>query len=145
MKTYLVIAALFFSGCTLLQKPEPPKVTLKQVRVEEINLKGARLIFDLEAFNPNTRVLAVDSVNYNLELNAKPVTDGSLQNRIELKAKETSQVSIPIQVEFAKVFDSILSALQKPKADYRIFGHAKVSGFTVPFEEKGTLEWQKQQ
>lgn len=145
MKISLIVAALFLSGCTLLQKPDPPKVTLRQVRVEEVNLKGARVVFDLDAFNPNSSALAVDHVKYNLELNSKPITEGALQNRIELKAKEISQVSIPIEVEFTKVFDSLLSALQKPKADYRMFGQAKVSGFTVPFEEKGTIDWKKQQ
>ena len=145
MRFSILLATILLSGCALLQKPEPPKVQLKEVRIDEITLKGAKLIFELDAFNPNASNLAVDNVKYNLELNSKPITEGVLSERIELKAKETSKVIIPIKVEFLKVFDSVLSALQKPKAEYRIFGNAKVSGITVPFEEKGIVEWQKDQ
>lgn len=144
MKIYLLLL-VFLSGCSLFQKPQPPEVKLKEVRVESIHLQGARLIFELDAFNPNSSVLAVDSVKYQLELNSKPVTDGAINNRIELKGKETSHVSIPIDIQFSKVFDSLLSALQKPKADYRIYGNAKVSGFSVPFDEKGEIDWKQKQ
>lgn len=145
MKIYFLIATFLLTGCTLFQKPQPPKVTLKEVRIENVHLQGARLIFELDAFNPNASVLAVDNVKYNLELNSKPVTEGALRDRIELKAKETTKLTIPIEIEFSKVFTSLLSALKKPQADYKIFGSAQVSGFTVPFEEKGTIDWQQKQ
>lgn len=134
---------LFAGACTLLSKPQPPEVKLSEVRVDSVNLTGARLIFSIDAYNPNPDTLTVDSVKYDLELNHKGVAKGEVTKPTELKGKTRALVDIPVDVEFAKVFDSLTVALQMPKSEYRIFGTAKLGLFSVPFDEKGTFEWQK--
>ncbi len=133
---------LFFMGCSFLAKsPEPPKVSLKAVRIDSTSLIAARIVFSLDAFNPNASDLKVDAVNYSLELNNKPIANGAINKAVELKAKQNSEVEIPVEVELLKVFDSIAGILQKPKSEYRFFGKAQVGLLTVPFDQKGTLQW----
>lgn len=156
MTTY--VAALFFRGfcfltlalslssCGLMQlTAKSPEVKLEQVRVENISLGEATLMFDLNVFNPNTRDLQVDGIDYKLSLNAKDFAAGKYEKVTELPGQKTVKVSLPIKVEFQRVFESLMSALKKPETKYMLEGSARLGVFTIPFREDGVVKWQTQQ
>ena len=143
MKLAFCSLLLIMSACSCAMKDlvKSPEVKLDQVRVENIELQTADLIFDLKVFNPNGLDLKIDSVDYKLVLNDKEFADGRVNEIAKLPAGKTIAVPIPIKVEFRKVFDSLFSALQKPETEYKITGKARLGPITVPFDKVGKLNW----
>lgn len=120
---------------------QPPKVELEQVRVEDMSLTNAKLIFDLSVMNPNPTALTVDAIDYKLKLNNREFAAGRYNQTTELAAKQTTKVGLPVHVAFEKVFDSLIAAVQKPETDYEIEGTAQFGVISIPFNEKGKLNW----
>nr|WP_281411947.1 LEA type 2 family protein [Motiliproteus sediminis] len=64
------------SGCAALQPPEPPRVSIQQVRWAP--LEGSpRFEFALEVLNPNGRELALDGVVYTLFIDDVELLQGA--------------------------------------------------------------------
>lgn len=116
-----------------------PEVKIQGVRVESLSIPKARLVFDLLAYNPNSSVLKVDSVKYDVELNDQPIAEGEINEPVELKAEASSLVSMPVNVELGKVFGNVLMALKEPEFHYRIKGAARSGLFSLPFDHKGKI------
>lgn len=122
-----------------------PEVELAKVRVTDPSLSHATLIFDLNVTNPNATDLKIDGVNYKLALNGKAIADGSYDQVTALPGEKTVVVSMPVRIEYKRVFDSLLSAFQKPETEYTIEGNARFGVLTIPFKEKGKVNWKDTQ
>lgn len=144
MRKFLLIPFFLMlnTGCSLLEKAiDPPKVEFQQARVEDVGLTKATVLFDLKILNPNPIDIKVDSVDYKLRLNDKDVAEGIVNKTTVLPAQKSAALSIPVEVEYRRFMDSLLSALQKPDANYLIQGKARIGPFSVPFERKGILKF----
>ena len=143
----IALTILAGTGCSSLIQSvvKSPEVRLDEVRVENLGLQTADLIFQLEVFNPNAVNLKIDSVDYKLVLNDKPFADGHINKAAELPANKKVMVDVPIKVEFKRVFDSLFAAFQKPETKYVLSGTAKLGPFSVPFNKKGTMKWTENQ
>lgn len=131
------------SSCSLLQLAvRQPEVKLDQVRVVDPRFLEATLMFDLNVTNPNTTALKIDGIDYKLVLNDRQFAEGVYDQVTELPGEQTVKVSLPIKVEYARVFDSLMSALQKPESKYMIQGSARLGLFTIPFSKEGSIKWQ---
>lgn len=141
------MAILCFTGCNSIVKDliKSPEVRLDKVRIENVKFMSADLIFDLEVFNPNSINLKIDSIDYQLTLDDKEFANGHVHKIKELPAGQKTQIEIPVNVEFLKVFDSLSAALKKPETLYKITGKAKLGPLSVPFNDSGTLKWKEQQ
>ncbi|MBX3018742.1 MAG: LEA type 2 family protein [Bdellovibrionaceae bacterium] len=134
---------LAVTSCSLLELAvKRPEVKLDQVRVTNPGLRDSTLMFDLNVTNPNPTTLKVDGIDYKLVLNGKQFAEGVYDQVTELPGEQTVKVSLPIKVEYARVFDSLMSALQKPESQYMLQGSARLGIFTIPFSKDGTIKWQ---
>lgn len=136
------LVTIAIGACALLQVlVEQPEVKLETVRIVDPQLQQATLMFDLSVMNPNSQALKIDGIDYKLNLNGKQFAEGVYDTVTELPSGKTIKVSLPIKVEYARVFDSLMSALQKPESKYLIEGAAKMGPFTIPFAKDGTIKW----
>lgn len=130
-------------SCSLLQLAiRQPEVKLERVRVTDPGLKQATLMFDLSVMNPNSETLKIDGIDYKLVLNGQAFAEGLFDQQTQLPGESTTEVSLPIRVEYSRVFDSLMSALQKPESEYQMEGSARLGIFTIPFSKKGSIKWQ---
>lgn len=145
LMTFAVLSTmtLAVSSCSLLQNAvHKPQVKLDKVRVTEPSLRDAVLMFDLKVSNPNKIAIKVDGIDYKLVLNGKQFAEGVYDKVTELPAEKTVNVSLPVKVEFNRVFDGLMGALQKPESKYTLEGNARLGVLNIPFSKDGSIKWQ---
>jgi LEA14-like dessication related protein len=141
------IATLFISmisvliGCSSMKKViEPPKVKLQEIHISKLSALHTDLEIILSVKNPNNINFDVKNLKYSLDINDKTVTSGTLKEKVIVKAKETTMVSVPLRVQYKDILSSVFLLLQKDGVPYFVKGSVEVGPFTIPFDDKGNLK-----
>lgn len=132
-------------GCSAIAKKiiEKPKVALERVHVRDVGSAGATVVFGVQVENPNRFSIKVDALRYDVEIDGKVVSSGSLDAPAEVPAKQTSIVDIPVPIQYGDLFSSVLGFIQNGASAYRIKGAAAFGMLEVPFEKSGELNFRK--
>ncbi len=132
---------LSFVSCSSLKKiVEPPKVKLEDVKVNKMAISGIELDIVLEVLNPNNIDFDVKNLTYSLDVNDKQVTSGKLKEKVLVKGKEKTLVSVPLTLKYTDILSSALMLLKQEGMPYRVKGSAEIGPFTIPFDDTGTLD-----
>lgn len=135
---------LFLSACMSIPKNLiEPKVDLQNVDVSDANFSEATLIFQFLVQNPNEIPLAVDSVDYDLALNGKPLTKGTLEEGLKVGSKSSAVIPLPIRVKYSDLASSLSSLLSQGSTPYQVKGAVKVGLFSIPFDKQGEVKLQQ--
>jgi LEA14-like dessication related protein len=118
---------------------EPPKVKLQEIHITKLSALNADLEIVLSVKNPNNINFDVKNLKYALDINDKTVTSGTMKEKVLVKGKETTMVSVPLRVNYKDIFSSVLMLLQKEGVPYLVKGSVEVGPFTIPFDDKGNL------
>lgn len=142
MKKFLLyfVLSLFVSCSSLKDVIEAPKVTLQDVKISELSGLFADLKVILEVQNPNKIDFDVKNLRYALDINSKRITSGTMAEKVIVKAKDKTTVTLPIRVEYKDILSSALSILKKESLPYKINGSAEIGPFTIPFNDTGDLK-----
>lgn len=144
MKSKILIAAALLSliaGCSSLKKVvEPPKVKIQEIHITKLSLLNADLAVVLSVKNPNNINFDVKNLKYSLDIDSKTVTSGTMKEKILVKGKETTTVSVPIRILYKDIISSALMLMQKEGVPYLVKGSVEVGPFTIPFDDKGNLK-----
>lgn len=142
MKKFLLyfVLSLFVSCSSLKDVIEAPKVTLQDVKISELSGLFADLKVVLEVQNPNKIDFDVKNLRYALDINSKRITSGTMAEKVIVKAKDKTTVTLPIRVEYKDILSSALSILKKESLPYKINGSAEIGPFTIPFNDTGDLK-----
>lgn len=136
---FVVLLSVLF-GCSSLKKVvEPPKVKLQEIHITKLSALNADLEIVLSVKNPNKINFDVKNLRYALDINDKTVTSGTMKEKVIVKGKETTMVSVPIRVLYKDILSSALMLLQKEGVPYMVKGSVEVGPFTIPFDDKGNL------
>ncbi len=119
---------------------ESPKVKLENVSINNLALSGVNLDIILEVINPNNIDFDVKNLTYSLDVNDKLVTSGKLKEKILVKAKERTLVTVPLTLQYSDILSSALMFLKKEGMPYRVKGSAEIGPFTIPFDDTGNLK-----
>ncbi len=147
MKTKILLAlttlfaAFMFAGCSSLKKAiEPPKVTLETVNIAKLSALSADLEIVLKVANPNNIDFDVKNLKYQLDINSKTITSGTMKDKVVVKKKETTVVTLPIRISYKDIISSALMLLDSQGMPYRVKGSTEIGPFTIPFDDNGTLK-----
>lgn len=143
MKKALLIPLVILAGCSSFNKfknMEKPKAKLESVDVKNVDIKGAKMLFNVEVENPNDFALKVDSVKYEVEIGGRKMSTEAITTPSEVAAKSKAIVPLPLTLQFADVFSSIGDFLRNEKTTYRLKGSARVGIFSLPFDETGEFQ-----
>lgn len=139
MRAFLMFLLLALTACTGLPLKEP-KAELKDVYIKDVGLRGGTLMFVLDVQNPNTSDITIDEVSYETFLDGAFFAKAKTDKPLTVGPEATSKVELPLPIEFTKLAGGIGKALTGEPVDYRIKGTAKISIFSIPFDEKGKFE-----
>lgn len=138
--TTLIMALFLFASCSSFKKiVQPPKVKLENVKVNKMAASGVDLDIILEVINPNNIDFDVKNLTYTLDVNDKTVTSGKLREKVLVKSKETTLVSVPLTLKYSDILSSALLYFQKEGMPYRVKGSVEIGPFTIPFDDDGSL------
>lgn len=144
MKKTLLTLSLFAalaSGCSTLRllSAEKPKVSFDSLQVQDPSYTEATLVFQLKVENPNDFGIQLDRVDYDVDLNQEDFTQGELKEGVDLAAKQTSTLAIPVRLRYLDLFSTMAQMLARDQNEYRIQGKVHVGGLAVPFDGQGNF------
>lgn len=129
-----------FSGCALFSSLKEPRLELKTVEIKSFNFQEARFLLNFDVENPNTRMIPLDEIEYALELNGEPFTQGQIKERIELKPQGLTSLSIPVQIKTYDLMNSLGQYIKNRKVQYNMKGRIKSGILDLPILKNGWVE-----
>jgi LEA14-like dessication related protein len=129
-----------------------PQITLENVQVGGLGLRGGTLLVNLEITNPNRFALSANHLQYQLSLRDPQVPNdttwipfaiGTYEQPFTVAARATEQVQIPVEFTYAGLGGAASSLLRSGTFTYRATGTVDVrtplGGYEVPFQRRGTV------
>ena len=131
----------FILSCSSLKKIiEPPKVKLDNIKIVKMAMTGVELEIVLGVLNPNNIDFDVKNLTYDLDVNNKKITSGKLKDKVLVKAKQKTNVSVPLILKYSDLISSAMMFFQQQGMPYRVKGNVEIGPFTIPFDDKGNLK-----
>lgn len=140
MKIFAVmIVTVLLSGCSFFKDryAQKPKIDVAKIYFQDTTALSTTMVFVLNVTNPNKIDLNIEDMTYEIQLDDKEFAKSHVDKKTKIPAGETAKVEVPLPVNFLKAIGGIAKVLAGEDVGYQIQGSAKVSGFTVPFSEKG--------
>jgi len=142
----VLILALAVAGCASVSALEAPEVRVTSLQMLE-PLPGSleqRFAVGLRVINPNNRAIAVDGLDFELDLNDRRLARGVTNNPFELPRLGEADTLVVVTTSVFDVLRQAIDLAARPDAamDYRLRGRLHLgSGFvrTVPFDHRGKL------
>jgi LEA14-like dessication related protein len=142
----VVLALLTATGCASLAALQAPDVQVTSLQLLEPAPGSLEQRFEvgLRLVNPNNRALAVDGLDFELDLNDRRLARGVTNRAFELPRLGEAETSVIVTTSVLDVIRQAveLGSRREMAMDYRLRGRLHLgSGFvrTVPFDHRGTL------
>jgi LEA14-like dessication related protein len=97
------------------------------------------LRFDLKVENPNPVGISVRNVTYDLKINSRNFTKGTLDQGLKLPANGTGVIQLPVTVPYFDLFDSVAELFKRETVAYDLSGTVGVGPFDIPYRSSGEL------
>lgn len=106
-----------------------PTASIEKVELKKLSLSTADLEMIIDVTNPNKFSVPIAGFEYKLIIADEVIISGVSDKKQNLPKNGSSKISVPLSVEFAKVFASAVELAKSAEIEYRI--EAKVS-FDMP-------------
>jgi LEA14-like dessication related protein len=139
-----LVLGLGAAACTTtLPSVEPPEVSLVGLTLGRSGVLEHRLWVDLRLSNPNAFDLAIERLQFALEVNQQRFGRGSLHRGVELPAHGEIVVAVLMTITTGDLIATMMDLSSEQQLPYRLVGDARldhVVAQTVPFTGSGRLE-----
>lgn len=136
----LCIAML--ASCATIPRLAAPEIRAAQARVIVLDFPRVRIGVDLAVFNPNTRAVALGTLDADLNVEGVVVAKTSLAQPVELRPLETTQLSLDASGHLGAALAGVARSLDSGNRGlrYEIVGVATLAdGTQLPFRRAGML------
>ncbi|MCW7754266.1 LEA type 2 family protein [Desulfobotulus sp. H1] len=126
-------------GCVLLEGSgawQQPQARVSDIRLSELSMEQARMLVDVEVFNPNPYDIHLGELDYALELQQVKVLSGSMEESGRLPAGQSRKLTLPLVVEFREIAGLLVHGREMKTLDLAFTGGM---GFEVPVVGKVRL------
>jgi len=124
-------------------KPYTPKIHFKTLSLQGLSFSQIDVDFVFTIDNPNPLNVKLDTFSYALGLEGVRLVSGVNEQGVALKAKGSSELSLPVSLRFSDIFEAVSSAAGKDELDFALSGdfgfQTPVGMARVPFEEEGSF------
>jgi LEA14-like dessication related protein len=133
------------AGCAGLTKTlEPPRISLANIRVQEVS--GLETVFEIQlrVFNTNDVDLNVTGIEAELEVNGQAFATGVSNTSVKIPSFGTELVAITVYSSVINMVRSVVGLGEAEELKYRLQGKVKASGehtlpVILPFESQGQV------
>jgi LEA14-like dessication related protein len=117
----VLVACFALTTCQSLKaKVQEPQVSLKTVDVANISFNGIDLLCKVNVDNPNAFTIPFPELGWRLLINDNHFIDGTIKNGNPLRARGTTEVEIPVSLNYTEVFNTFKSLIGSTEVDYKI-------------------------
>jgi Late embryogenesis abundant protein len=143
----LGVLAAALAACSLTTKFAPPQLTVAGVQIVSASLWEQRFRVRLHVRNPNDRALAVERLEYALEVEGQPFASGSTTASFVVPPLGETEFDTDVTTDLAGTLLPLLSRAGGPGQSlaYRLTGRLLLSqGLlrSIPFEQSGRFSLQ---
>lgn len=140
LSLFALILALLVSGCALMALSlEKPDVSLVGIELGQTSLLEQHLKLTLKVTNPNDREIAVDGMNFRVEVGDQELVHGVTNKTVVLPRLGEVRFPVDTSVSLAGILKR-LPALLGGGLSYRLRGEVFTRDFgRLPFDRKGEL------
>ena len=134
-----------FLCCTAVQERmaiKECKFVLVSVRPYNFTFSNLKVDFDIRVDNPNSIDARLDKFVYTFYVNNIDVFSGTTGNAISIPAKKSKQFSTTITLEYNKIGQALVEAMQLQTAAYRIAAKAYVNTILGPVSYPVEIEFE---
>ncbi len=138
----LLMSVGFFSGCESLTKSllKDPEVSVLNVGVTDFNFSEVTLAVLMNIKNPNPVPINLSKVDYELNVAGDMVTEGTLNEGIQVPATGENQLTLPLKFKFKSITNVLQGLLNASiTKNYELKGSAQLGIFSIPFSKKGEV------
>ena len=141
----LAIVVLLIGCAGVGKQLEPPRVSLANIRVEEVSGLETAFEIQMRVFNANDVDLKVTGIKAELEINGQPFATGVSNAPVEIPSYGTELVTITVYSSVIKMFKSVYGLKGSEELKYRLNGKISVSAgnnimpTSLPFESEGQV------
>ena len=141
---WLPLVLLVFSGCTGLGKRlEPPRITLANIKVQEVKVFESVFEIEIRLYNTNDVALEIKGLECDLELNDKRFATGVSAVQTTIPPYETALLPITVYSSFLDVVTGLQGLSKTEKLEYKITGKLKLGQgaipAVIPFKTRGEM------
>lgn len=98
-----------------------PVIELRPLRIKDLTLGGADVVFEAALKNPNNFDLQVNTLSYRVALGGREVTEGTVKNLAVAPGSE-KPLLFPLLLEFFEIGNELFEVLQQPSVEGRFSG-----------------------
>ncbi len=137
----LAACAVLLVSCASL---EPPKVTLKSVRIDGLSLDGIELVLNMDVSNPNGFGARVGRLKYSVDVDGTEMATGHMADEVFVPAGESAEVAVPFTVTWEGIGKGVDRYLDGAEHRWKLSGSVRVSNGalsnTFRFSEDGEFQ-----
>ena len=140
----VLTCALLSGGCAALRKPEKPKLSIVDVRLQDITLFEQRYRMTLRIQNPNNFALPIDRVYYEVLFEDTPFAEGNSVSPFTVPALGDTRFDVVVSTSLMRTAQHVSNLLRAGGSEvaYEMRGFAVIDlplGGRVPFSERGSI------
>lgn len=137
----LLAAVLLLTGCGTAA-PEPPQVSVADLRLLDSTVFDQRFEINFRIDNPNDFALPLDGLTFDLEVNGESFARGFSNQRVTIPRQGEGRVSVAASTELVEMLRQMRLLAGRADMTYRLRGFAYVDSLqrrTVPYESVGSF------
>ncbi len=124
-----------------------PVVSIKPLKLVDLTVGGADLVFSVSIENPNPYALLVDKLGYTLKFADVKVSEGAFEGDKSLPEKGQKTFSLPMLLDFFEIGEGLRTAFGGKEIACDFTGVIEVQSvwgrLVLPFEAKAVLPLEK--
>ncbi len=145
----ILLVSVLISACASLENVvSAPKVSLRNVHVENIGLGGQTFILAFDVTNPNPFPLPIKSINYGVKLDGHRLASGEAASAFTVAAGGDGEFAISVDVNLLQTAPELLFIIRdatRRDIPYSLEGRLSIDiPYTKPvkFENSGLIRLQ---
>jgi LEA14-like dessication related protein len=135
----------------IIPLPKIPHIRLEGIKLNSLNLTGAKLELKLNIDNPNAFDVLLNTLTYGLTVNGLNWVQGQTNSSLSLSGKKDQTVTIPLTLNLMQMGTSVYQLLMGGKnLSYQLTGDLNVSvpqlmmsPSALPFDQSGQIDLKK--
>lgn len=137
---WILLAAVSFAGCKMMAPfLAAPTVSFQQMRIQDMSLFDATLLFAFTVHNPNPVGATIRKGDYHLTIEDASMAKGTVDKPIRVAAGGSAPIEVPVHVNFMDLFNSINALALRDEVAYGLSGTFDVMGVSIPYNTQGKL------
>lgn len=142
----LILLWVGLSGCAgMMPRLEPPQVHVAGIKLLDAGLLEQRYLLQLRVQNPNPGDLAIDGVQFKLELNGRAFATGVTSGSVTVPRFGSVLVDVEAVSTLAGIARQVEEMFKKTGEPVRYGLSGKVHlarpGLALPFAQTGEFQW----